>query len=156
VNKRGERLSAIKGVVPSPFNLPPYCRFEPRCPYAWDRCSAITPELFTIDGGRLARCHLHAPGQDERRRRVFAQAPHVATEEGGETFEGILHAERGDATPSAAQAANDSTEGASPQATTSSGPGNAAMSATTAAGADAADGASAADPAPDASAGTGQ
>jgi oligopeptide transport system ATP-binding protein len=145
VNKRGERLSAIKGVVPSPFNLPPYCRFEPRCPYAWDRCSAITPELFTIDGGRLARCHLHAPGQDERRRRVFAQAQHVATEEGGETFEGILLAEQGGATPGAAHAANASPEGAPPQATTAAG-----------AGADTADGANTADPAPDAPAETGQ
>ena len=33
VDKRGGRLSAIKGAVPSPFHLPPACRFEPRCPY---------------------------------------------------------------------------------------------------------------------------
>ena len=90
VNKRGERLSAIKGVVPSPFNLPPHCRFEPRCPFAWERCSTITPELFEIGNGRLARCHLHAPGQEERRRRALTGEPHVASGEGGETLEHLL------------------------------------------------------------------
>ena len=43
VEKRGGRLSVIRGVVPSPFNLPPACRFEPRCPYAWERCREIVP-----------------------------------------------------------------------------------------------------------------
>ena len=58
--KRGTRLEVIKGVVPSPFNLPPACRFEPRCPYAWDACSQVSPPLVvTGDGqGQLARCHL--------------------------------------------------------------------------------------------------
>jgi hypothetical protein len=76
--------------VPSPFNLPPHCRFEPRCPFAWERCSTITPELFEIGNGRRARCHLHAPGQEERRRRALTGEPHVASEEGGETLEHLL------------------------------------------------------------------
>ncbi len=59
VEKRGGRLSAIKGVVPSPFHLPPACRFEPRCPYRFDICPEIHPELYPAGGGRLARCHLH-------------------------------------------------------------------------------------------------
>ena len=60
VEKRGGRLSAIKGVVPSPFNLPPACRFAPRCPYAWDRCRTVAPELARAGAERhLARCHLH-------------------------------------------------------------------------------------------------
>jgi oligopeptide/dipeptide ABC transporter ATP-binding protein len=62
VEKRGGRLSAIHGVVPSPFNLPPACRFEPRCPFAWDRCRTVIPELYPVGtGGRRARCHLHTP-----------------------------------------------------------------------------------------------
>jgi len=58
--KRGTRLEVIKGVVPSPFNLPPACRFEPRCPYAWDVCSQVTPPLVATAGGdgQLARCHM--------------------------------------------------------------------------------------------------
>jgi len=59
VEKRGGRLSAIQGVVPSPFNLPPACRFQPRCPYAWERCGAVAPTLYPVGtSGRLARCHL--------------------------------------------------------------------------------------------------
>jgi len=62
VEKRGGRLSAIRGVVPSPFNLPPACRFEPRCPYAWERCTTVIPALYPVGtSGRLARCHLHTP-----------------------------------------------------------------------------------------------
>jgi len=62
VEKRGGRLSAIKGVVPSPFNLPPACRFEPRCPYAWELCRRVTPPLYPVGTtGRLARCHLYSP-----------------------------------------------------------------------------------------------
>ena len=38
VEKRGGRLSVITGTVPNPFNMPPACRFQPRCPYAWDLC----------------------------------------------------------------------------------------------------------------------
>ena len=60
VEKRGGRLSAIKGVVPSPFHLPPACRFEPRCPYTWQTCREVPPELYPAGGtGRLSRCHLH-------------------------------------------------------------------------------------------------
>ena len=54
VEKRGTRLSAIKGVVPSPFNLPPGCRFAPRCPYAWDDCRTDVPELVASGGARAA------------------------------------------------------------------------------------------------------
>jgi oligopeptide/dipeptide ABC transporter ATP-binding protein len=63
VEKRGGRLSVIQGVVPSPFNLPPACRFQPRCPYSWNRCSTVAPDLYAPAGttDRLARCHLHTP-----------------------------------------------------------------------------------------------
>jgi oligopeptide/dipeptide ABC transporter ATP-binding protein len=72
VEKRGARLSAIKGVVPSPFNLPPACRFEPRCPYKWDLCRHQMPELVPSGGtGQRARCLLHTPNGAERRREIF-------------------------------------------------------------------------------------
>jgi oligopeptide/dipeptide ABC transporter ATP-binding protein len=68
VEKRGGRLSVISGVVPSPFNLPPACRFEPRCPYRWDLCRRVPPELYKAGGpGQLARCHLHTPEGESRR-----------------------------------------------------------------------------------------
>jgi oligopeptide/dipeptide ABC transporter ATP-binding protein len=74
--KRGARLEVIKGVVPSPFNLPPACRFEPRCPYAWEACSEIEPPLVATKrgNGQLARCHLETSiGAD---RRTAAHAAH--------------------------------------------------------------------------------
>jgi oligopeptide transport system ATP-binding protein len=62
VEKRGGRLSAIKGTIPNPFNLPPACRFEPRCPYRWDLCHQVEPTLYPVGtSGRVARCHLHTP-----------------------------------------------------------------------------------------------
>ncbi len=77
VEKRGGRLSAIKGVVPSPFNLPPACRFEPRCPYAWDRCRTVAPSLNrTTSDQHLARCHLHTP---EGASRLSASLEHHRT-----------------------------------------------------------------------------
>ena len=67
VEKRGGRLSAIKGVVPSPFHLPPACRFEPRCPYAWETCREVRPELYPAGAdGRVSRCHLHLAGSQAR------------------------------------------------------------------------------------------
>jgi oligopeptide/dipeptide ABC transporter ATP-binding protein len=68
VEKRGGRLHAIKGVVASPFNMPPACRFEPRCPYAWDLCRTKPPELYEAGArGQLARCHLNTPAGETRR-----------------------------------------------------------------------------------------
>ncbi len=67
VDKRGGRLSAIKGTVPSPFNLPPACRFEPRCPYRWELCREEPPKLYRAGGpGQAARCLLHTPQGESR------------------------------------------------------------------------------------------
>src|SRR5215213_6832804 len=74
VEKRGGRLSAIHGVVPSPFHLPPACRFEPRCPYRWETCREVGPELYPASSsGRLARCHLHLAEAAPRREAAIAQ-----------------------------------------------------------------------------------
>jgi peptide/nickel transport system ATP-binding protein len=58
--KRGQRLSAIKGTVPNPFRMPPGCKFQPRCPYAWEACES-EPELIDVGRDRLARCWLNDP-----------------------------------------------------------------------------------------------
>jgi len=65
---RGRRLKAIRGTVPSPFNLPPACRFEPRCDYPWDLCRTSEPELYQVGAPeRRARCHLYGPAGRGRR-----------------------------------------------------------------------------------------
>jgi oligopeptide/dipeptide ABC transporter ATP-binding protein len=68
VEKRGGRLSVISGTVPNPFNMPPACRFQPRCPYAWDLCSRVAPDLYKAGvAAQMARCHLHTPAGESRR-----------------------------------------------------------------------------------------
>jgi peptide/nickel transport system ATP-binding protein len=67
VKKRGQPLNAIKGAVPSPFRLPPGCKFAPRCDFAWERCQA-EPELMTLRGtDRQVRCWLQTPEESTRR-----------------------------------------------------------------------------------------
>ncbi len=39
------RLAPIVGGVPDPAGWPSGCRFHPRCPHAWGRCSAELPSL---------------------------------------------------------------------------------------------------------------
>jgi oligopeptide/dipeptide ABC transporter ATP-binding protein len=53
-----ERLATIPGTVPPPTAWPPGCRFNDRCPYAWDRCAREHPPLYQLGGGHVSRCHL--------------------------------------------------------------------------------------------------
>ncbi|RPK17416.1 hypothetical protein EH2_02724 [Bacillus subtilis] len=54
-----DKLNAIKGSVPTPDNLPPGCRFAPRCPKAMDKCWTNQPSLLTHKSGRTVRCFLY-------------------------------------------------------------------------------------------------
>ncbi len=47
-------LRVIRGTVPSPFDWPKGCRFEPRCDYAFDRCVEEHPPLFAVDNQESA------------------------------------------------------------------------------------------------------
>jgi peptide/nickel transport system ATP-binding protein len=49
----------LKGDVPSPSNPPGGCRFHTRCPYVFDRCRTVEPQLQQIAPGQFAACHLH-------------------------------------------------------------------------------------------------
>jgi oligopeptide/dipeptide ABC transporter ATP-binding protein len=46
----------LTGDVPSPVNIPPGCRFSPRCPWATKRCSTDEPPLYEVEDHRVA-CH---------------------------------------------------------------------------------------------------
>jgi peptide/nickel transport system ATP-binding protein len=48
----------IKGEVPSPINVPPGCRFHPRCKYAMEICSSKEPGYVRIDD-RKVKCWLY-------------------------------------------------------------------------------------------------
>ncbi len=51
-----ERLAAIEGIVPNPMAMPTGCRFNPRCPFALDKCRAEEPPLMEVRPGHLAAC----------------------------------------------------------------------------------------------------
>jgi peptide/nickel transport system ATP-binding protein len=57
---RGPRvpLTGIPGSPPNLAQIPPGCRFAPRCPKAMARCEVESPELYEVDG-TLVRCFLH-------------------------------------------------------------------------------------------------
>jgi oligopeptide/dipeptide ABC transporter ATP-binding protein len=56
--------TALPGEVPDPSHPPAGCRFHPRCPYAFDRCSVEDPPLVPLADGRLAACWLQPENAD--------------------------------------------------------------------------------------------
>ncbi|GGG03621.1 peptide ABC transporter ATP-binding protein [Paenibacillus abyssi] len=54
-----EELEAIKGSVPSPFELPEGCRFAPRCPHAAKICFEQLPELNKLEDRSQVRCWIY-------------------------------------------------------------------------------------------------
>ena len=49
----------IAGEVPSALNVPPGCRFNPRCPFVMSHCSQEEPELKEVSPGHFVACYLH-------------------------------------------------------------------------------------------------
>ena len=60
-----QRLSPIKGTVPSPRDRPTGCAFTSRCPHAFAPCPGLRPERTQVSAGHVARCHLltHEPAE---------------------------------------------------------------------------------------------
>lgn len=55
-----QRLNPIKGMVPSPFQRPRGCPFNPRCAQKVDGlCNQIEPSVITIEDGHQTRCLLY-------------------------------------------------------------------------------------------------
>jgi peptide/nickel transport system ATP-binding protein len=53
-----DSLISIPGYPPRLDALPPGCRFEPRCPLAFDRCRKEQPPIYNLKGGHQASCFL--------------------------------------------------------------------------------------------------
>jgi peptide/nickel transport system ATP-binding protein len=61
------RLPTIKGMVPPITNLPPGCKFNPRCPDVMDICRGREPALMMVGPKHSARCYLHGDEADPER-----------------------------------------------------------------------------------------
>ena len=56
LEERTARLYSIDGQPPLLWNLPPGCRFAPRCPYTEARCETEYPPSFRVTEGHIADC----------------------------------------------------------------------------------------------------
>ena len=71
---RGALPDALPGEVPDPARPPAACRFHPRCPYAFDRCTREDPLMQEVAPRRSAACWLQtgeqppAPPAEQARR----------------------------------------------------------------------------------------
>jgi oligopeptide/dipeptide ABC transporter ATP-binding protein len=62
-----EKLDVIPGTVPNLINLPPGCRFAPRCQsrvqYGLTICTDVKPELDEVKPGHQVRCWLYSSAE---------------------------------------------------------------------------------------------
>ena len=77
-----ERLLPIAGSPPSLIDPPSGCPFNPRCPYAFDRCREEKPPLLDVPGGRehLSACWLPRDEISRSRRRLTVRAAELGDE----------------------------------------------------------------------------
>jgi peptide/nickel transport system ATP-binding protein len=62
ITMSGKARTPVAGEVPNPLDPPPGCAFNPRCPFANDRCRAERPELKTCGPTQVA-CHAVEEGR---------------------------------------------------------------------------------------------
>ena len=58
----GKARTPVQGEVPNPLNPPGGCAFNPRCPFANERCRVERPALLELRGVRVA-CHAVEEGR---------------------------------------------------------------------------------------------
>lgn len=70
LGKLKERLDVIPGSVPNLVNMPPGCRFAPRCRARVEHnltiCTEKEPDLIETQGGHLVRCWLYQDAEGHR------------------------------------------------------------------------------------------
>lgn len=59
IGEKRQRLDTIQGMVPSPFEFPQGCRFNPRCEHAMDICKEKEPPEVNVGDRHSAKCWLH-------------------------------------------------------------------------------------------------
>ena len=56
---RSKKRMKVVGEPPSPINVPPGCRFWPRCPYANTKCRIHEPPLIEVEKDHYVACWLY-------------------------------------------------------------------------------------------------
>jgi oligopeptide/dipeptide ABC transporter ATP-binding protein len=56
LDRKIDRLASIEGQPPLLLNLPPGCRFAPRCTKSFQPCFEGEPPLVEVGEGHLASC----------------------------------------------------------------------------------------------------
>jgi oligopeptide/dipeptide ABC transporter ATP-binding protein len=59
--RRRRQRVILSGEIPNPIDIPPGCRFHPRCPDAVAECRATDPVLRTVASGHEVACLLAGP-----------------------------------------------------------------------------------------------
>ena len=54
--RRRHKRTILEGEIPDPIDIPPGCRFHPRCPDAIPECQEADPQLRTVAPGHEAAC----------------------------------------------------------------------------------------------------
>ncbi|MEB3774761.1 MAG: ABC transporter ATP-binding protein [Desulfurococcales archaeon] len=67
-----EKLAYIPGQPPDLRAPPKGCRFAPRCPFAWDKCTREEPPDVEVADGHISKCWLNL--EEYKSRRATAQA----------------------------------------------------------------------------------
>ncbi|MGE5249649.1 MAG: ABC transporter ATP-binding protein [Bacteroidota bacterium] len=65
LSRPSDTLASIPGTPPRLMELPPGCRFHPRCDVRIDPCSHLAPPVLEVSTGHYAACHL-CQGQEAR------------------------------------------------------------------------------------------
>lgn len=63
LDQKVDTLFTIEGTVPNQYDMPPGCKFCPRCPDAEARCKREEPGLISCGSSRV-RCWKYAEGQE--------------------------------------------------------------------------------------------
>ena len=69
----GEKLIPIEGLPPDLISAPQGCPFQPRCPYAVERCVPDNPSLEPVTRGHSIACWVDVTGGREPHAEPVAQ-----------------------------------------------------------------------------------
>lgn len=72
-DRRGMRLNVAPGSIADPANLPPGCKFEPRCRFAANECGTRRPEEFVLNAEHAHRCMRVASQQISNLKPIIGQ-----------------------------------------------------------------------------------